>query len=379
LRVIRCSLLLACIVLFLAATAPAQDAPATVPAPEPTPAAPEPPPPAAPAPAAAPSQTSNYFNPSLSVIGNFLGTVGHNPVDNQPSLQLRESEIGLQAIVDPYARADFFISFSNDSVQVEEGYVTFLHLPWDLLVKVGQMKVAFGKVNTQHLHTLAWADEPLPIVNLLGSEDGWNDAGVSVAKIIPLPGDTFSEATVQVLRGKTEGIFDAPSRGKVAVDAQYRLYRDFGDDNNVELGGSYGHGYNGTTEDASTSLQNVHLVYRWKPLQGRPYRSFILRSEYFWSQREQPGGTQNAQGFFVSGDYQLAKRWFVGARYEFSDHPDDARMRDRGVAGVLTFWPSEFSQVRGEFRQRRYAQGVTANEGLFEIQFAIGAHGAHPF
>jgi hypothetical protein len=49
--------------------------------------------------------TGNVFNPNISVIGNALGIVGHNPVDNQPSLQLRESEIGLQAIVDPYARA----------------------------------------------------------------------------------------------------------------------------------------------------------------------------------------------------------------------------------------------------------------------------------
>ncbi len=51
----------------------------------------------------------------MSVIGNFLGFVGHNPVDDQPSLQLKESEIGLQAIVDPYARADFFITFGSQT------------------------------------------------------------------------------------------------------------------------------------------------------------------------------------------------------------------------------------------------------------------------
>ncbi len=376
-KVIRSSLSLACIGLIAAACAFAQDAPP--PSPEPTPA-PEPvAPPPPPAPAAA-SQTSNYFNPSISVIGNFLGIAGHNPVDDQPSLQLRESELALQAIVDPYARGDFFISFSNTGVDVEEGYVTFLHLPWDLLVKVGKFKVAFGKVNTQHLHVLPWPDEPLPVVNLLGSEEGWSDSGFSVAKLLPLPGDTFSEATVQVLRGTTEGLFDAPSRSKLAFDAQYRLYRDFGDDNNVELGGSFGHGFNGTTTDATTTLENAHLVYRWKPLQGRPYRSFILRSEFFWSRREQPGGAQSGQGFYVSGDYQLAKRWFAGARYEFSDHADDSQLRDRGEAVTLTFWPSEFSQVRGELRQRRYAQqGITANEALIQIQFSIGAHGAHPF
>ncbi len=381
-NVIRSSLSLAAILAIAAAGAFAQEAPPASPSPEPTPvptpAAPESPPPASPATAGS-SQTSNYFNPAIAVIGNFLGIAGHNPVDDQPSLQLRESEVSLQAIVDPYARADFFLSFSNDGVEVEEAYVSFLHLPWDLLVKAGQLKVAFGKVNTLHLHVLPWPDEPLPMVNLLGSADGWSDAGVSVAKLLPLPGDTFSEATVQLLRGKTDGLFDAPSRSKLAFDAQYRLYRDLGDDHNLELGFSFGRGFNGTTADAATTLENAHLVYRWKPLQGRPYRSFILRSEFFWSRREQPGGAQSGQGFYVSGDYQIARRWFVGARYEFSDRADDELLRDRGEAATLTFWPSEFSQVRGEYRRRRYAQGITANEALIQLQFAIGAHGAHPF
>jgi hypothetical protein len=324
------------------------------------------------------SQTSNYFNPSISVIGNFLAIAGHNPVDNQPSLQLKESELSLQAIVDPYARADFFISFSNDSVDVEEGYATFTQLPAGLLLKVGKFKAQFGKINTLHPHVLPWADEPLPMINLLGSEDGWSDAGVSLAKLIPL-GDTFSELTAQVFRGKTEGLFDAPSRSDLSYLAQYRAYRDFGDDHNVELGATWGQGSNGTTADAKTTLENIHLVYRWKPLQGRPYRSFILRSELYRSRREQPGGTQTSRGLYVSGDYQLAKRWFTGARYEFSDRATDQNARDSGGALTLTFWPSEFSQVRGELRRRRYAGGITANEGLLQLQFAIGAHGAHPF
>jgi hypothetical protein len=69
----------------------------------------------------------------------------------------------------------------------------------------------------------------------------------------------------------------------------------------------------------------------------------------------------------------------VGARYEFSDRADDERATDRGEAVTLTFWPSEFSQARGELRRRRYAGGIEANELLVQIQFSIGAHGAHTF
>jgi hypothetical protein len=336
------------------------------------------------APAAAPAANPTYFNPQIAVIGNFLGIAGHNPVDNQPSLQLRESELSLQAIVDPYARADFFLSFNNSGVDVEEGFVTFLKLPGDLQVKLGKFKAQFGKVNTQHLHVLPWADEPLPVVNLLGSEEGWADAGVSVARVFELPGDTYSDLTAQVFRGEVQGLFEAPSRSDVAFNAQYRVYRDFGDDHNVEVGASWGHGHNGTDPhgtgpDGTTTLENIHLVYRWKPLQGKPHRSFILRSELFRSTRQQPGGLQVARGFYVSGDWQLARRWYVGARYEFSDHADNAALRDDGYAATLTFWPSEFSQVRGEYRHRNYAGGKHADEALFQVQFAIGAHGAHPF
>jgi hypothetical protein len=54
---------------------------------------------------------SNVFNPSTSVIGNFVGAGGRNTVNPLPALAMPESEVSFQAVVDPYARADFFISF----------------------------------------------------------------------------------------------------------------------------------------------------------------------------------------------------------------------------------------------------------------------------
>jgi hypothetical protein len=379
-------LLVLCIAISSAAGLAAQE-PAPTPTPSPPAApdatpAPEAPPPApeetpAPAPSAPAASSASYFNPAIAVIGNFVGATGRNEVEDRPAFQVRESEVTFQAVVDPYARADFFVAITDDEVELEEGFVTFTSLPGDLLVKAGKFKAQFGKVNLMHFHTLPWVDEPLPVTNLLGDE-GWNDAGISVARIFPF-GETFSELTLQLFRGESEGVFEAPSRSDLAFLGHYRAFRDFGDDHNVELGASWGRGSNGTTEDAKTTLENIHLVYRWKPLSGRPYRSFILRSELFRSRRDQPGGRQSARGFFVAGDYQLARRWFTGARYEFSDRADNASLRDRGGAVTVTFWPSEFSQIRGEFRQRRYAGGIKANEGFLQLQFSIGAHGAHAF
>jgi hypothetical protein len=352
--------------ILVGTVATAQEAPVPQPTPAPTPAP------------AAPAQTSNYFNPSISVIGNFLAVGGTNEIENLPSASLRESELGFQAIVDPYARADFFISFSEEGANVEEGYLTFTSLPWDLLIKVGRMRTAFGKINTLHVHVWPWPDAPLPIVNLLGGEEGWSGDGVLVAKLIPL-GDTFSEATLQVFRGESEGLFTAAKRSDLAFNGHYRVFRDLSDSTNLDLGLSYGFGPNGTLPDATTRLSALDATFRWKPLRTGLYRQVVLRGEFFRSSRDQAGGTESATGWFAGADYQFARRWWVGVRGEAAEHADDAAILDTGLAATLTFLPSEFSQLRSELRRRRYAGSYKANEILFQVQFAIGAHGAHPF
>jgi hypothetical protein len=54
-------------------------------------------------------------------------------------------------------------------------------------------------------------------------------------------------------------------------------------------------------------------------------------------------------------------------------------LQDTGGSLLLTYWPSEFSQVRGQLRRTHYGNGPTANEFLFQFVFSMGAHGAHPF
>ena len=68
---------------------------------------------------------SKVFNPDIAVIGDFLGAAGHNDVNPPPALEMHESELSFQAVVDPYARADFFISFGEEGVKLEEGFLTF--------------------------------------------------------------------------------------------------------------------------------------------------------------------------------------------------------------------------------------------------------------
>jgi len=328
---------------------------------------------------------SKVFNPDMAVIGDFLGAAGTNHVAPDPALQMHESEVSFQAIVDPYARADFFVSFGEEGVDLEEGFITFPTIPGGLLVKVGKMRAAFGKVNSLHNHVLPWADRPLVMGNLLAGEDGINDAGVSVARLIPNPW-IFLEATGQVFRGDSGDVFHSSKRGDLSVVTHLRGYHDLSESTNIDLGVSYSRGHNdaGVVDgiDAgrfTTNLFGFDAPLRWRPLQRSIYHSFAGRSEIVWSRRDQFEGMQQATGFYLSGDYQFARRWFAGARIDRSNRAADDSLVDKGVSAILTYWPSEFSQVRGQYRQTRYAEGETANEMLFQVQFAIGAHGAHPF
>ena len=163
-----------------------------------------------------------------------------------------------------------------------------------------------------------------------------------------------------------------------------RGYKDITDNTNIDLGFSYARGHNDAgaafgSNAFRTQLYGLDATLHWKPLRRSIYHSFVGRSELIWSNREEPGVPQQAFGFYTSGDYQFARRWFIGGRFDRSDRARAANLTDSGFSTILTYWPSEFSQIRGQYRFARYADGREGNELRFQFQFSLGAHGAHPF
>jgi hypothetical protein len=353
---------------------------------------------------------SKVFNPDTSVIGNFLGHLGRDnrfengsPFGGGPglarpegdprnALALDEAEVAFEAFVDPYAKAKFFLSGSPDGFEVEEGYANFVNLPHDITAKVGKFKADFGKVNTWHPHQAPWVDQPLVIHNFFG-EEGLNGSGISVSKIFPNRFNTFVEGTIEVMDGNNT-VFSRDRTSDLTYLGHLKAFHDITENSNVEVGASWVTGKTPLlTADPDVSplvrrdVGGVDVTYRWKPLMQGLYRSLIARTEAYWGNSER---TSNTFGFYSSLDYQLAQRWFAGVRLDSADAQpflsdigtprvvDNAT--DRGVSATLTFWPSEFSQIRGQFRRTHYGfVDRTFNEILFQLQFAIGAHGAHTF
>jgi hypothetical protein len=335
----------------------------------------EPTPPQTPSPAAA----SKVFNPDISVIGNFLGIAGKNPASEEPSLALTEAEVAFQAVVDAYARADFFLAVSEDGVEVEEGYITFTALPGHLLLKVGKLRAQFGKANTLHTHALPTADRPLVTANLVGGEEGISDAGFSLSHLLQIP-SVFVELTGEVFRGDSE-VFQTTTRSDLNYVGRVRAYHDLTEATNVDLGFSYAQGPS-TIEDESFDrrLIGIDATFRYRPLRRAIYRRLNLRTELVWSRQDLPLGLHASSfGFYALGEYQFARRWYIGARGDRSGRLHDGDLADAGGSVFLTFWPTEFSQIRGQYRRIDYAEGTSGNELLFQFNFSIGAHGAHIF
>ncbi len=367
------------------ATAPAAPAPTTV--------AQAPPAPAPQAPVSlggAGGAAAKALNPDIAVIGDFLGAAGNGAGHGTPALEMHESELAFQAILDPYARADFFLSFGEQGVSLEEGYLTFPALKGGFQMRVGKMRAAFGKVNTLHNHVLSWTDRPLVTQNLVGGEDGINDAGFSLSRNFAGPKEIFLEGTAQIFRGDSGDLFHAYNRNDVSTVGHLRGYRDITESTNLDLGVSYSRGHSTIGPDVINQLYGIDATVRWKPLRRSIYHSFVGRSELIWSRIDQPVRPSDffqrnrlittPFGYYVSGDYQFARRWFIGGRFDRSERLDKfALLQDTGGSLVLTYWPSEFSQIRGQLRRTSYGERLTANELLFQFQFSIGAHGAHPF
>ena len=204
----------------------------------------------------------------------------------RPALEMHESEASFQAVVDPYARADFFLSFGEEGVEIEEGFITFPTLPGGLLVKVGKMRAAFGKVNTLHTTCCRGPIGRSSPTNLVGGEEGIDDAGISVARLIPNPW-LFLEATgpgvprrfgrrvpverarrPQLRRPPARRIRTSPSRPtSISASRTRAVTTRRGSSTDIDVG------------RFTTELYGIDATVRWRPLRRSIYHSFVGRAE----------------------------------------------------------------------------------------------------
>lgn len=320
-------------------------------------------------------------NPDIGVVGDFQLSYKSNE-KRKMDAYLNEAEFSFQAVVDPYIRADFFLSFGRDpetdkyGVNVEEGYLTTLSLPARLQLKAGKFKGAFGRVNTVHAHALPFVDMPNAYENLFG--EGLSDEGVSLSWLLPNK-KFYQELIVQATAGR-EGTpsFKKSETGRFLYLGHLKNFFTLSQNATLEAGIS---GITGPNDSARiTNIGGVDLTYKWKPLQMNTYRSLTWQSEFFYSHANYTDTTSvSSIGLYSFVTYQVSKRWFFTGRYDYAQKPFDKKIVEQAYSLTAGWYATEFSKMEIEFKttddkiQSRYYQG------WLRWIFVIGAHGAHQY
>jgi hypothetical protein len=370
--------------------------------------------PAQPAPRTAPASGGNVFNPAISVVFQGIGSSSINHNRDDDGFSLSEAEIGFQAAVDPYARVDLFLTFSAEGeAEVEEGFVTFTALPGGLQARGGRFKNFFGKWNELHDHRFFTVDRPNVLTNLFGDE-GLATDGASLSWMVPGTGSVYLESITEVGSTGNDVSFNARRRDLLWTQ---RINSLFTLTPNATLGvglssatGMAGPserlieaiddaGLTGVVEPAERLASNVFgldLTWKWKPVQFGLYRSFTWQTELLESNRrvESLDGsglltreTVRSLGLYSLAEYQFAKRWRAGLRYDWAGFPDEERARERAVSAVMRIQPTEFQEFRIQFKHSgrndaaaaRFDGDHSENEIFIEWIPAIGAHAAHKY
>jgi hypothetical protein len=334
------------------------------------------------------------LNPDLSLIADFLVDLSPEEatLEEGERYQLREVEIGIQGAVDPYFRYDAFLGLHGDGIEVEEAYATTLSLPASLQARLGKFLVPFGKVNLTHRPELPMFDYPLVHREYFG-EEGFSSTGVW-GSWIGAPLGFYQEVSIVAAEGMeahahgdeehAEEDGEEDHGGSLADDLGDRLWLahlknslDLTPASNLELGASWATAIVEEEEArARTNLYGLDVTFRWKPPQFAKYRSAVLQVEAIW--RDEAGIGETRSGGFAYAQWQLARRWHVGARADWVEPPEDEGTLAGGQL-LVKWFPTEFSQLRLAYERQNPEEGEALDRLIFQTTFALGPHRPHAF
>ena len=343
----------------------------------------------------------------------------HDPL--QRGFSLRNAEIALDGAVDPYFKgfANIVMSLDRDNgteIEVEEAFLQSTALPHNLQLKAGQFFANFGRQNSQHPHQWAFADAPLALTRFFGP-DGLRNIGAQMSWLAPTP--FYSEAFLGVFNSQGEQAFSFRNRGQpdlLGVDrfagrmTSDRNLRgpgdllfvprlvtsfDLTDQQTLVMGASGAFAPNSTGAGLHTQVYGGDAYWKWKPAnasEGFPFVSVQTEGLYRrFDAGADPGALLPREtlcdwGFYSQALWGFRPHWVAGLRGEYVngnrgafDPGDVVRGERTRLSPVLTWYPSEFSKIRLQYNYDRGRQFNDAHSVWLQLEFMLGAHGAHKF
>ena len=331
-----------------------------------------------------PQQTRSGIssNPDIGVVADFQTSYTSQGKKNFDAY-LNETEVSFQSVVDPYIRADFFVSFGRDpdthkyGASIEEGYLTTLSLPAKLQLKVGKFREAVGKINPTHPHALPFIDLPNAYVNYFG-EEGLNDEGASLSWLLPNKA-FYQELIFQATSGAGESpSFQRGDNNRFVYLGHLKNFFTLSENATLEFGLT---GITGPNDSSSiTNIGAADITYKWKPVQLNTYKSLTWQSEFFYSNAKYTANQMsNSFGLYSFLEYQIAKRWFLTGRYDYAQKPYDKNIIEQAGSLSAGWLATEFQKIELEDKVTDVNIQSGYNQFWLRWIFVIGAHGAHQY
>ncbi|MBU0616529.1 MAG: hypothetical protein KKI02_02305, partial [Planctomycetes bacterium] len=88
-------------------------------------------------------------------------------------------------------------------------------------------------------------------------------------------------------------------------------------------------------------------------------------------------------GMYTAANYQFARRWSLGTRYDYSQMPYSSSRHEHGPSAYLTFMQSEylFWRLAYQYTDRNFrVDGDKREHEIFlQCNFGLGPHRAHQY
>jgi hypothetical protein len=351
--------------------------------------------------------------PDISIVGDIVGDLSPEGSTQEDAgrLGIREVEVAFQAAVDPYFRGDVFLGFSDaEGVHIEQAFLTTLAMP-GIEARIGRFLMPITKLNGTHRHDLHTLEFPWVLQRFVG-EEGLKGTGLYLSRIFA-PFGFYQELQVSAVNrlselehgheGEEELLTAEPPNKELSglgFSARLRNYWDLTEAANLELSASAATGRREQPYDfgvvlpapgdpnainARQSLVGADLTFRWRPLQQGLYHSLIVQGEFLRQVNERVsdpnygGPARDFNGAYGFARWQLTRRVYFGARYDWLEDPELDGATMTAGSGYLQWYPSEFSKLMLAL-ERVMPTGLEAtNRILLQATFALGPHKPHPF
>jgi hypothetical protein len=331
-----------------------------------------------------------------------LPAAGDDPSPFKEGFNIQEIVLAATAAIDPYLEGAHYLTIPNlEGIEVEEGYLVTTSQPANLQLKAGTFRSQVGRNNSQHLHQQNFTRRPLMTALLFGV-DGFRGPGVQASVLLPLPWFTTLYAEAFSIGAPEDPALVATFGGGARSTPRNLTYAavleqswDPTENTTVVLGLNAAAGKLFDCAGAvvcdpaavaapRSYLYGGDLYVKWKPANvAQTYWSLQWTTEVFARTVPDAGaasGGATAGAAYTEPVLQIARRWYVGARFDATGLPSNVSVPRRyGYAGSLTFAPSEFSRFRLYVQELTGAGLPSTTVGFLQAEISMGAHGAHPF